>query len=66
VGTNELPGTKDVASFLELMEQIIDSNSWSTMHNLLQTQYATSDYFSWRKSGPLVQFHNNSWNLYYQ
>jgi hypothetical protein len=45
VGTNELPGTKDVASFLELMEQIIDSNSWSTMHNLLQTQYAINEGF---------------------
>jgi hypothetical protein len=45
VGTNELPGTKDVPSFLEFVEQIIDSNSWSTMHNLLQTQYAINEGF---------------------
>jgi hypothetical protein len=45
VGNNELPGTKDVPSFLEFVEQIIDSNSWSTMHNLLQTQYAINEGF---------------------
>jgi hypothetical protein len=42
-GSSKLPGTKTVCSLLEFLELTIQSNSWSTMHNLLQTQYAIND-----------------------
>jgi hypothetical protein len=49
-GSSELPGTKMVCSLLGFLELTIQSNSWSTMHNLLQTQYTINDgyvAFSW-------------------